>query len=287
MYEGQIVKSVGGFYDVKSEASVFRCRARGLFRKQKIKPLVGDYVTFANDYITAVHPRTNLLHRPPMANIDQVFLIFSITKPTFSGYLLDRILVHVEAMDVDAIIVVTKNDIASEKECEAFHDYQKIYEDVGYPVIVPSEDDENLQKRLLPYFQDRVSVLAGPSGVGKSTLLNRLAPDLELETGDISESLERGKHTTRHVELLSVGGGSVADTPGFSSLDFTGIEMELVQDCFPEISAARMECKYRGCTHRKEDGCAVKAAVERGEIAGGRYEHYRHFFNEVEESRRY
>ncbi|QDI90563.1 ribosome small subunit-dependent GTPase A [Salicibibacter halophilus] len=287
MQEGQIVKSVGGFYDVKSEGSVFRCRARGLFRKQKIKPLVGDYVTFADDYITAVHPRTNVLHRPPMANIDQVLLVFSITKPAFSGYLLDRILVHAEAMNVEAVIVVTKNDIASEKERVLFHGYRKVYEDVGYPVIVPSESDESLGEQLLPYFQDRVSVLAGPSGVGKSTLLNRVSPDLELETGGISEGLERGKHTTRHVELLSVGGGSVADTPGFSSLDFTGIDLELVQDCFPEISAARMDCKYRGCTHRKEDGCAVKAAVERGEIDGNRYKHYQHFFNEVEESRRY
>ncbi|QQK80571.1 ribosome small subunit-dependent GTPase A [Salicibibacter cibi] len=287
MYEGQIVKSVGGFYDVKSETSVFRCRARGLFRKQKIKPLVGDYVTFADDYITAVHPRTNMLHRPPMANIDQVILVFSITKPAFSGYLLDRILVHVEAMNVDAVLVVTKNDIASGEEYKVFYEYQRVYEDVGYPVIVPIDNDELLRQRLLPYFQDRVSVLAGPSGVGKSTLLNRLSPDLALETGDISDHLERGKHTTRHVELLNVGGGSVADTPGFSSLDFTGIEMELVQDCFPEISAARMDCKYRGCTHRKEDGCAVKAAVEREGIAGSRYAHYRHFFNEVEESRRY
>lgn len=287
MQEGQIVKSVGGFYDVKSEGSVFRCRARGLFRKQKIKPLVGDYVTFADDYITAVHPRTNVLHRPPMANIDQVLLVFSITKPAFSGYLLDRILVHAEAMNVEAVIVVTKNDIASEAERALFHGYRKVYEDVGYPVIVPSESDESLGEQLLPYFQDRVSVLAGPSGVGKSTLLNRVSPDLELETGGISEGLERGKHTTRHVELLSVGGGSVADTPGFSSLDFTGIDLELVQDCFPEISAARMDCKYRGCTHRKEDGCAVKAAVERGEIDGDRCKHYQHFFNEVEESRRY
>ncbi|SDI67546.1 ribosome small subunit-dependent GTPase A [Natribacillus halophilus] len=287
MQEGQIVKAVGGFYDVKNDEGIFRCRARGLFRKQNIKPLVGDYVAFADNYVQTVEPRTNELHRPPIANIDQVFLVSSITKPAFSAYLLDRILVHVEALNVAAVIVVTKQDIATAEDMDTFNAYRKIYEDLGYPVTVVSRDDDEDRRTLLPYMYERVSVLAGQSGVGKSALLNRLAPELQLETGEISEGLARGKHTTRQVELLSVGGGRVADTPGFSSLDFTGIEPALVQDCFPEISEARTECKYRGCTHRKEDGCGVKAAVERADIARSRYEHYRQFFNEVEESRRY
>ncbi|MBB6449344.1 ribosome biogenesis GTPase [Geomicrobium halophilum] len=287
MQEGQIVKAVGGFYEVKNEEGVFRCRARGLFRKQKIKPLVGDFVQFEHHYIQAVLKRDSELHRPPVANIDQAFLVFSMTKPAFSPYLLDRMLVHVEAIEADAVIVVTKKDIATEEELAAFREYQDIYQGLGYPLIFVSGQKGENSEALLPYLKGRLTVLAGQSGVGKSTLLNHLDPNLSLETGEISEGLARGKHTTRQVELLNIAGGSVADTPGFSSLDFTGIEPELVQDCFREIREVRAACKYRGCTHRKEDGCAVKEATASGEIASTRHEHYMQFYDEIEKNRRY
>lgn len=281
MQAGQIIKAVGGFYDVLHDGEVTRCRARGLFRKQKIKPLVGDFVTFEEEYVQTVESRSNEMHRPPIANVNQALLVMSSTKPEFSTYLLDRLLVHTEAMEVESIIIISKMDLASEEIKREVRSKASRYESLGYTVVyTPGDDDLEVIRGLL---KDRTTVVAGQSGVGKSTLLNRVDDSLDLQTGEISQQLSRGKHTTRHVELLQTCGGQVADTPGFSSLDFTGIDLDVLADSFLEIYEVSKDCKYRGCTHRREDRCAVKAAVETDEIAPYRYDNYLSFYNEKEE----
>jgi len=278
---GQIIKAVGGFYDVLHDGEVTRCRARGLFRKQKIKPLVGDFVTFEEEYVQTVESRSNEMHRPPIANVNQALLVMSSTKPEFSTYLLDRLLVHTEAMEVESVIIISKMDLASEEIKREVQSKASRYESLGYTVVyTPGDDDLDVIRERL---KNRTTVVAGQSGVGKSTLLNRVDDSLNLQTGEISQQLSRGKHTTRHVELLQTCGGQVADTPGFSSLDFTGIDLDVLADSFLEIYEVSKDCKYRGCTHRREDGCAVKAAVETDEIAPYRYDNYLAFYNEKEE----
>ncbi|GAK07475.1 ribosome small subunit-dependent GTPase A [Geomicrobium sp. JCM 19038] len=281
MQAGQIIKAVGGFYDVLHDGEVTRCRARGLFRKQKIKPLVGDFVTFEEEYVQTVESRSNEMHRPPIANVNQALLVMSSTKPEFSTYLLDRLLVHTEAMEVESVIIISKMDLASEEIKREVQSKASRYESLGYTVVyTPGDDDLDVIREQL---KNRTTVVAGQSGVGKSTLLNRVDVSLDLQTGEISQQLSRGKHTTRHVELLQTCGGQVADTPGFSSLDFTGIDLDVLADSFLEIYEVSKDCKYRGCTHRREDGCAVKAAVETDEIAPYRYDNYLAFYNEKEE----
>ncbi|MBM7632543.1 ribosome small subunit-dependent GTPase A [Geomicrobium sediminis] len=281
MQAGQIIKAVGGFYDVLHDGEVTRCRARGLFRKQKIKPLVGDFVTFEEEYVQTVESRSNEMHRPPIANVNQALLVMSSTKPEFSTYLLDRLLVHTEAMEVESVIIISKMDLASEEIKREVQSKASRYESLGYTVVyTPGDDDLDVIRERL---KNRTTVVAGQSGVGKSTLLNRVDDSLNLQTGEISQQLSRGKHTTRHVELLQTCGGQVADTPGFSSLDFTGIDLDVLADSFLEIYEVSKDCKYRGCTHRREDGCAVKAAVETDEIAPYRYDNYLAFYNEKEE----
>jgi ribosome biogenesis GTPase / thiamine phosphate phosphatase len=287
MVKGKIVKALSGFYYVQVDEKVYQCRGRGLFRKQKVTPLVGDYVEIdiqgENDgYVTEIAERKNELIRPPIANIDQAIIVTSAAEPGFSSLLLDRFLVLVESKQIKPLIVITKIDLSNETIFQTIHNYKEVYEKIGYTVIICSAKKKDEVKQIIPFIKNKTSVIAGQSGVGKSTLLNTLRPELGLKTNDISDSLGRGKHTTRHVELLAIEGGYVADTPGFSSLEFTELETSELGDCFPEMAELKGNCKFRGCLHNKEPKCAVKDAVEEGMISSFRYEHYLQFLEEIQ-----
>jgi ribosome biogenesis GTPase len=292
MAVGRITKALSGFYYVENEDGVFQCRGRGNFRKRKISPLVGDWVTFESSnrtdgYILELADRKNELVRPPISNVEQAILVFSVAQPTFNPVLLDRFLVHVEANDVTPIICLSKIDLLAEIEEAEIAEYRHIYQTIGYDVVKTSVYIEETLEKLKPYLQHKVSVFSGQSGVGKSSLLNALKPGLNIETNDISKSLGRGKHTTRHVELISLDeGGYVADTPGFSSLDFQGIKAEELSHYFPEMISRINECKFRGCLHVNEPSCAVKQAYEEGKIAAHRYEHYLQFIDDISSQKR-
>lgn len=287
MPEGKIIKALSGFYYVQSGNERFQCRGRGVFRKNKVNPLVGDEVEFEESnpgegYIINVKPRKNELIRPPIANIDQAIIVVSATQPDFSSLLLDRFLVLIESKHIEPVIFISKMDTIEKDKEMVISQYREDYRQIGYPVETLSiKNTEGLQNAE-DYFKDNISVIAGQSGVGKSSMLNAINPLLSLETNEISESLGRGKHTTRHVELIEVNGGLVADTPGFSSLEFSELELEDLPDCFPEMRERKADCKFRGCMHNKEPKCAVKQAVTEEEIPAYRYEHYLQFFEEIQ-----
>jgi ribosome biogenesis GTPase / thiamine phosphate phosphatase len=288
MAEGKIIKALSGFYYVLSDGEITQCRGRGVFRKNKVTPLVGDYVEFQADnetegYIMKVLERKNELVRPPIANVDQAILVFSAREPDFSTTLLDRFLVLVESKDIAPLICITKMDLLQQDEVTEIEEYAEHYRSFGYEVVVTSSKTEQGIEELSPYMTDKTSVFAGQSGVGKSTLLNVIKPELDLKTAMISSHLGRGKHTTRHVELIHIGDGLVADTPGFSSLEFTDIEVEELPQCFPEMVEASEQCKFRGCLHINEPKCAVKNAVDTGDIPSYRYDHYLTFHQEIKD----
>ncbi|TCI65496.1 ribosome small subunit-dependent GTPase A [Exiguobacterium sp. SH0S2] len=291
--KGTIIRLQGGFYDVMTETKVeIRCRARGNFRNRNISPVVGDDVDIQDQgdgtgYIMAVDERSNHLVRPPIANIDQAFLLFSVKEPAFSFHLLDRFLILIESKQVHPIIVLTKMDLLLEAEKEKISAAAALYRSIGYQVIETSTEDGAGIELIRSTFKDKTSVFAGQTGVGKSSLLNAVAPELELATGKISKALGRGKHTTRHVTLITLADGFVADTPGFSSLEFPEeLEVEEMRWCFPEFVLRHDDCKFRGCAHLNEPGCAVKAAVEAGEIASTRYANYVTFMEELKDRQR-
>ncbi|MBK4202912.1 ribosome small subunit-dependent GTPase A [Bacillus subtilis] len=293
MPEGKIIKALSGFYYVLDESEdsdkVIQCRGRGIFRKNKITPLVGDYVVYQaeNDkegYLLEIKERTNELIRPPICNVDQAVLVFSAVQPFFSTALLDRFLVLVEANDIQPIICITKMDLIEDQDTQdTIQAYAEDYRNIGYDVYLTSSKDQDSLADIIPHFQDKTTVFAGQSGVGKSSLLNAISPELGLKTNEISEHLGRGKHTTRHVELIHTSGGLVADTPGFSSLEFTDIEEEELGYTFPDIREKSSSCKFRGCLHLKEPKCAVKQAVEDGELKQYRYDHYVEFMTEIKD----
>lgn len=286
MAKGQIRKALSGFYYVQDGDQLIQCRGRGVFRNKGISPLVGDYVEYEvegdNDgTITAIAERQNELIRPPVANIDQAILVFSTKEPAFNTILLDRFLVVLESFQVHPIICLTKTDLLNDEEKQLIAKYKTEYESIGYTMIETYKEDPDILEKMSPLLQGKTTVLAGQSGVGKSSLLNTIMPSLALKTGNISEALGRGKHTTRHVELIELAGGLIADTPGFSSFDFERIEKEELTQCFPEFFALSDECKFRGCLHLKEPKCAVKQAVEDGKVDQYRYEHYLQFLQEI------
>ncbi|XJZ28454.1 ribosome small subunit-dependent GTPase A [Bacillota bacterium Lsc_1132] len=288
MPEGKIIKALSGFYYVLDHGQLTQCRGRGVFRKQKVTPLVGDNVIFQAEnehegYILEIKERKNELVRPPVANIDQAILVFSAVEPDFSTVLLDRFLVLVEYNHIRPIICLTKMDLTTAEEEVAIKQYAEQYETIGYDVVLTSSEKGMGIECLLPFLETKISVFAGQSGVGKSSLLNALRPELALKTSDISTHLGRGRHTTRHVEFIPVGSGWVADTPGFSSLELLEIEAEQLTSCFPELQKASEKCKFRGCLHLKEPKCGVKAGVETGEIQPYRYNHYLDFLKEIKE----
>ncbi len=290
MLEGIITKGIGGFYYVRVGDTTYECRARGLFRKQNIKPQVGDKVRIrvsedSLGYVEEVLPRTTELIRPPVSNVNQAIIVFAIRKPDPNMWLLDRFLLLASSEDLEVVICINKVDMATEQEVEEMKD---IYKNTGYKVITTSTVDETGIDELRDILKDKITVFAGPSGVGKSTLLNMIQPNLKLETGVISEKTSRGKHTTRHTELIELeSGGFVLDTPGFSSLDLDFLSEDTLEQHFPEIHEKGRECRFNGCKHLKEPGCAVKASVESGEISQTRYDNYAMFLKEIIDNRRY
>lgn len=285
--KGKIIKALSGFYYVASEDEIFQTRARGNFRNRKITPLVGDEVIFESSnqtdgYLLEILPRKNELVRPPVANVDQGVVVTSLVEPNFSYNLLDRFLVTLEYEGIEPIIFLTKADLV--KDLAAMKAIEETYQAIGYHVITSKAEGEDLLE-LQRYFPERITVFMGQSGAGKSTLLNRIVPELALETGVISESLGRGKHTTRHVELLPICDGLVADTPGFSSIDFLEIEAVELPKLFPDFLAVAANCRFRECMHLNEPDCAVKQGVAANEIAEIRYKNYVQFLEEIENRR--
>lgn len=286
MSEGQIIKALSGFYYVKSGEETYACKGRGLFRKQKINPLVGDYVFFditENDegYVQEIKPRINELTRPPIANLTQAIIVTSATEPDFSSLLLDRFIALMEAKGIKTYIVVTKIDLASKEELKKITKYKHAYKQIGYDIFLVSLNERQQLPEIEDKFKNETTVIAGQTGVGKSTLLNIIDPKLNLKTGAISTSLGRGKHTTRHVELIEINEGLVADTPGFSQLELADIEVSELTDAFVEMKELKSNCRFRGCLHDKEPHCAIKMAVESGEIHEFRYKHYLTFLHEI------
>lgn len=280
MQTGKIVKALAGFYYVKDGDDVYQTRARGIFRKRKLSPLVGDIVDFESDNlkegtITHIHDRKNSLVRPQVANVDQLLITMSIKNPNFSFYLMDRFIAYSESHGIDPVLIITKIDLNSDEVLQ-----DKIKETYKmYDIFFTEKDTVN--ESLKDIFPNKLSVLAGQTGVGKSTLLNTLLPELNLETNEISDKLNRGKHTTRHVELVDKNGGEIADTPGFSTIDFTHIEKEDLRFYFKEFNDYSDHCKFRGCVHINEPKCAVKEAVNNGDIKESRYNSYIQIYEEM------
>lgn len=291
MIEGIIIKGIGGLYYVSTNERIIECKARGLFRKEKIKPLVGDNVLIdLNDiddmgYIMEIKKRETELIRPPVANVNQSIIVFALKDPNPNLWLLDRFLLLSEKEKLKAVIVFNKTDLISEEKLQSIYE---VYRNTGYKIIKTSTKSMSGINELKQILKNRISVFAGPSGVGKSSLLNAIEPNLELKIGDISDKTKRGKHTTRSSSLLELSfGGFVVDTPGFSSLDLNFINEDELEIFFPEIYENSMECKFNDCKHNKEPGCNVKKKLEEGNISKERYENYLSFLEEIKKSRRY
>jgi ribosome biogenesis GTPase len=286
--KGIILKALSGFYyveDLETKETI-QCRSRGLFRKQKITPLVGDQVEFlvepdGNGYVMGIDPRKNELVRPPIANVDLALVVFSVKEPDFSPKLLDRFLAVIEMNQIEPVIVLTKLDLMTEEEKQAIEPIIDYYREIGYQVIETSSKQEFGLESINELIKQRIVVICGQSGVGKSSLLNSLDDSLNIQVNEISKALGRGKHTTRHVELHKLSEGLIADTPGFSSLDLDQLEPIDLSQCFIEFYDLSEQCKFRGCLHENEPRCAVKAAVETKEIIPTRYENYLQFLTEI------
>lgn len=291
--QGKIIKGIAGFYYVHVAGSgVYECKAKGIFRKDGVKPLVGDdvemEVTHEKDMegnIMRILPRKNELVRPAVANIDQALVVFAVTKPKPHFNLLDRFLVMMETKEIPAILCFNKADIAGDAEIAGL---KAVYENCGYLLIFTSAKKEENIDRLKELLQGKTTAAAGPSGVGKSSLINRLQSGVKMETGSISRKIERGKHTTRHSELIMLGDESyIMDTPGFSSLYAGNMEKEDLKYCFPEFAPYEGKCRFNGCGHIHEPGCAVKQAADEGKIHRIRYEDYVMMYRELQERKRY
>ena len=291
--QGKIIKGIAGFYYVNVvEFGVYECKAKGIFRKEKQKPLVGDNVEIEvldeetmTGNITALLPRKNELIRPAVANVDPALVVFAVTRPSPHFNLLDRFLVMMERQDIPVVLCFNKEDIAEDEQVEKL---RSVYEGCGYPCVFTSALEERNIEKIKELLKGKTTVIAGPSGVGKSSLINILNPDAKMETGDISSKIERGKHTTRHSELFTIAQDSyIMDTPGFSSLYVNDFEKEELKYYFPEFDPYEGTCRFLGCDHVHEPDCAVKAAVEAGEIHEIRYKDYLEMYEELKSKRRY
>lgn len=291
--KGKIVKGIAGFYYVHVvESGVYECKAKGVFRKEKIKPLVGDNVEIEvlnedpkEGNIVRILPRKNELIRPAVANIDQALVVFAVAKPDPHFNLLDRFLVMMETKELPVVLCFNKSDIADDALIEKL---RQVYEPTGYPLIFTSaREDDNIEE-VRKVLKGKTTAIAGPSGVGKSSIINLLQPEANMETGTISRKIERGKHTTRHSELFPIDEESyIMDTPGFSSLYVNDFEKEELKYYFPEFAEYEGMCRFNGCDHVHEPGCAVKEAVEEKKIHEIRYQDYIEMYEELKNKRRY
>lgn len=291
--QGKIIKGIAGFYYVHVEGrGIYECKAKGIFRKDHVKPLVGDNVLAdvldeeqMLGHIREILPRQSALIRPAVANVDQALILFAIVKPNPNFNLLDRFLIRMERQNLPTIICFNKQDIASPGEKEAL---RQAYETCGYRVLFISALENEGVEAVRELLNGRTTAVAGPSGVGKSSLINRLAPQANMETGAISSKIERGRHTTRHSEIIALGAETyIVDTPGFTSLDISGITKEELGSYYPEFVQYEPYCKFRGCAHISEPSCGVKKAVEEGRISRVRYDNYRILYQELKDIRRY
>ena len=290
MNEGIIIKGIGGFYYVESTNTIYECKARGSFRKQGISPLVGDKVQFsindkAENTIDKIITRKNQLVRPPLANIDMLFIIASIVDPKINTLIIDKIIAIAEYNKIEPIIVLTKTDLNSD-----YQKYVDIYEKSGFKVIVSNPNDNFAANEIKILLKGKISAFTGNTGVGKSTLLNAICPELNLQTGQTSKKLGRGKHTTRHCELFKVNGGYIADTPGFSSVDFEKCENIYKDDlvyCFREFDEFIGECKFTSCSHTNDKGCAIINAVENNLISKSRHNSYISMYNDIKDKKQW
>ena len=275
-----IVKGIGGFYYVRTPEGVVECKARGIFRKRGITPVAGDNVALSPDgtMIDEILPRKNVFIRPPIANLDVLFIVASTTQPVPSTLVLDQLTAAAIYKDVQPVLVVTKADLAAADQLA------QAYAGSGIPLVQLHYDTGEGLDEIRAMLQGKLCAFCGNSGVGKSTLLNALAPELKRETGQISQKLGRGRHTTREVEIFEVSGGRLADTPGFASLEaqkLCRIPKEDLQHTFPEFGPYFGQCRFTGCSHRSETGCAVRQAVEEGKIGKTRYASYLAMYEEA------
>lgn len=288
------MKGIAGFYYVQAHNEcVYECKAKGSFRKSHQKPLVGDTVeidvideTEKKGNIIEILPRKSELFRPAVANIDQVVIVFACRDPEPHFNLMDRFLVHMEAISMPVILCFTKSDLI---DADRKEEIKNRFLQTGYPVCFTGQHpDTDEKQKLMELLKGKVTAFAGPSGVGKSTLVNYFCPSAAMDTGEISEKIRRGKHTTRHSEIFYLGSQSfLFDTPGFSSLDVLGLEKEQLELLFPEFQPYLGSCRFTGCSHVTEPACRVKEAVEEGKIHQERYQDYVSFYTEIKNIRRY
>ena len=291
--QGKIIRGIAGFYYIHvPEIGILECKAKGIFRKNKLKPLVGDFVEISildeenkKGNIDEVLERKNELIRPAVANIDQALVIFAIKKPEPNLNLLDRFLIMMEQKDIPCVLVFNKSDLATEEEKETL---RAIYQNSGCKILFISAKQNQGIEEIRNVLEGKTSTVAGPSGVGKSSLINQLQSGISMETGSISEKIERGKHTTRHTEFIPIGDDTfIMDTPGFSSLAVFDMEKEELEQFYPEFDDYRNTCRFNGCSHTHEPGCSVKEAIEEGKISKERYENYRLIYEELKNRKKY
>ncbi len=293
---GKIIKGVGGFYYVHLHNNfIYECKAKGVFRNQNIKPMVGDDVDIdiiseedKTGNIINIHERTNSLIRPAVSNVSQAIIIFALSNPKPNYNLLDRFLIMMNLQDIKTIICFNKSDLVSEEEIKTV---KEIYEKCGYDVVITAankDSGENGIDILKKVLTDKTTVLAGPSGVGKSSIVNAVCPHVDVKTGNISEKIKRGKHTTRHTELMCIGGDTyILDTPGFSSLYIENIEPEDLKYYYNEFEQFEGKCRFNGCIHINEPDCAVKDALSEGIVSKLRYDNYKQLYEELKEKRKW
>lgn len=291
--QGKIIKGIAGFYYIYAEdGNVYECKAKGIFRKDNFKPLVGDNVeiTVLNEEekegsVTSILPRRNSLIRPAVANVDQAFLIFAMENPKPNFLLLDRFLIMMKQQEIPAVICFNKKDVGEKEEMEKIYE---IYTGCGYRVVLSSTYEGEGMDEIHEILKGKTTVVAGPSGVGKSSITNCMQGEVQMETGEISKKLKRGKHTTRHSQVIPVEKNTfLVDTPGFSSLYLTDMKEEELRDYFPEFVMYEPQCRFQGCMHIHEPGCAVKKALSEGKISQQRYDNYLALYEELKEKRRY
>lgn len=290
--QGKIIKGIAGFYYVQTGDKIYQCKAKGIFRNKKIKPLVGDNVdidildeTDLEGNITEILPRTNELIRPAVANVDQALVVFAARNPKPNYNLLDRFLMMMEKQQIPVFVCFNKMDLAKEKELALL---DQTYENCGHKVMFISVRKEEGIEEIRNLIRGKTTVLAGPSGVGKSSLMNLLQPEANMETGAVSEKIKRGKHTTRHSELICIEENTfVLDTPGFSSLFIHTFEEDEIREYFQEFTPYEGQCRFQGCSHTHEPDCGVKKALEEGKISQIRYDNYVNIYTELKEKRKW